>query len=250
MGSKPLRPFCVPAAVVSCVAAFALTGTSAVGADTPSDPPESSSEIDRVLAPTENDDILATLQMLEAAGINELDSPYKGLTVVENRGDHLVVHYTAGTANSDAIVRAVEQVAAAAPAKVVAQATDVNPGRISELAGRIADSNDPVGHEHGIMNVTSVSFDQLTGVITVHVDDPAFTKPRELLIEGLSVTVVSDGTKHVLSNRINDSPNWSGGINMKHDSSILPTYVCGAGFNWKKWVPVRSWARRRSIVTA
>lgn len=195
---------CVHPALAAEQAATASTSSSSAASTAPT---PSVAEIEAEISRDSIDGMVDTIDALEAAGLNELDPKFAGLTTMINEGTYLAVHYSTQSKYTEEIRAIIESVAQTAPVQIVATPMDMTPSHVQDIARRLASPNDEFGIIGDGRTVTVVEFGHTEPIITVHVraNDDASREVTSHLIEGVRVEVVADNTSFVLSSRNDDS---------------------------------------------
>lgn len=232
--------------LAGAVVLVGLAGAQAAVADpSPGDEDDgqhlSAAEIESILDQTVNDPLVNATAALEAAGVggvkNEFTEVFAGIEVV-NAGDQLQVYYNANANNpvlEDFLTR-VQTVAAVADLKVLPVPVTFDPQLRADLAREISANSEEWAKRLGVSSVSSVSFDTVSGQISILTPDSHSARGFESLeVEGIPVSVVVDGeAKVVPQNRSVDAAPWTGGSRLKYLGSTNAT-DCTMGFNWRKW---------------
>lgn len=198
----------------------------------------SATETEVVLAQTVNDPLVDATAALEAAGVggvkNEFAEVFAGVEVV-NAGAQLRVYYNVNATDSviEDFLSRVRAVAATSDMQVLLQPVSFDPQRRSELAREISANGEEWAKRLGIPVVSSVSFDTVSGQISIVTPDSDFAGGLVgLEVEGIPVSIVADGgTKVVPQNRSVDAAPWTGGSRLKYLGSTNAT-DCTMGFNY------------------
>lgn len=152
----------VAALVLMCGVAVASTAGSVVvtsGEDQRGDMDAATHRVVESLADERSD---ATVQMIQDAGINELNPDYAGTVLVDAfTPGRIDLRYLESSPFAEELLRTVADLNKSAPMPIVPVPTSVDIGALEELALKLSD--DDVAHEYGIDDVTGVSFDMITG---------------------------------------------------------------------------------------
>lgn len=228
----------------SLASAFALVliagglfaAPAAFGAD--GEPPADDREAnDKVLSATVNDELVATMDALEAYGLVGAKSEIRAQVLqTEIAGDgHLILrYYDSNPGPSDPFQTALAEMPAT-PLRVEAVPVKVDPEKLNALAQKLSTPGDDSLAAFGVTSVNSVEIDGTTGQLTVYVsgDIHGLEGTRSVLVNELPVHLEQDGVVDFQSRDADGAP-WSGGAQLRATATAgYPD--CTAGFNWVRW---------------
>lgn len=241
---------CLMVGLVGVALAVPQSGMAADGATELAD---LSHETRRVIEQLGDDDFNATVQMIQDAGINELNPEFAGDVLTDGFTEGtLVLRYLESAPSATKVLSIVESLKGKTPVPIVAEPTQVDIGNLNETAAVLTANNGDLAREHGIANVTGVETNLLTGRIILLTSDQASVDAAarnadgtpSIMIDGIPVEVAYEpagaAEAGFQASRVNDDPSWSGAIHLLSGTGLTNpatgmTFDCTAGFNWRKW---------------
>ena len=115
-----------------------------------------------------------TVQMIQDAGINELNPEFAGTVLVDGFTDgQVVLRYLETSPAAEKLLGIVADLNTRAPLPIVPKPTTVNIGHLKELSQLLAEKNGSGGLEYRVDHVTGVTFNMITGRTILTTSDPA-----------------------------------------------------------------------------
>ena len=151
-----------------------LTAAPAVASDGVSDLGDLDARTQQIIKEMPDDPLTDTVQMIQDAGINELNPEFAGTVLVDGFTDgQVVLRYLETSPAAEKLLGLVAELNTRAPLPIVSQPTDVNIGHLKELSLRLAEKNGSGALEYGVDHVTGVTYDMITGRTILTTADPA-----------------------------------------------------------------------------
>ncbi|MHC9045682.1 hypothetical protein ACYX8G_13915 [Microbacterium saperdae] len=176
---------------------FALPATAADG-ETPLDDLDAHTR--HVIKQMADDPYIETVQLIQDAGINELNPVFAGTVMIDGSTDGVVqLRYLESASNAKKLLAIVDDLNDEAPLPIEAVPTTVNLGLIKEVAQYLSDQDGVNAAEYGVYGVTGVSWNMLTGRAILTTTDPASVERTKsesgsstITVQGLEIAVEID----------------------------------------------------------
>lgn len=215
------------------VAASSFMILPAAATAAPEDHEDARESVDEVLAPTVNDALFETSELLEKAGLlgghSELAPLIADSALTDDGAWELV--YFSGDPRADEVLKVIDSMQGAAPMEVRAVPTQSDPVAMNALAERLSAGTADDLKLLGVPAVTSVRVDAARGVLVVGI--PGSEAPEPTVVEGYAVEFEGDAFVQTQSRDWDWAP-WTGGAQLRN-TSTLGAAQCTAGFNWSRW---------------
>lgn len=231
----------VTAATLFTVGVLAIGGISgaAYAADSVTDPtPDAeSARIDALLAPTQNDGLLATLTALSSVGVDEASTLYRGMfaTEFDDSGNRLIVRYSPTHPAAGQFVEAVRSAQSNSPLALELVELDVDLTQLHAVAAELTRPDSAIAARLGIAPTIAV-VDEVSGTVVVEIDSDGAGQrnagyPSEFVVDDVIVEVRSGGAEmeYQVSRNADLAP-WSGGIALDNGTAHVTM-----SFTWQRW---------------
>jgi hypothetical protein len=164
----------------------------AVAGDGVTDPGDLDPATQQIITETADDPFTDTVQLIQDAGINELNPEFAGSVLVDGVTDgRVVLRYLETSPAAEKLPGLVAELNTRAPLPIVLKPTTVNIGHLRELAQELTEKNGSGARGYGVDHVTGVTYDMITGRTILTTSDPASIE--RVRAENGTATITVDG---------------------------------------------------------